>query len=116
MSRGAEAKRTLRRVHPDQAPEMLGRGGVYAGGEVRREEKAGAGDCAAAKVLRDFGLSAGQAVVKAAVSRRTPKQARGKKYFLGVMKISLDKLVKYDKLCSVEKCNWPRTSSGVFCF
>lgn len=58
------------------------RGGVKnGGGGVRREEKAGARECAAAKVLRNFDLSAGQAVVKAAASRRTPKQARGKKYF-----------------------------------
>jgi hypothetical protein len=36
---------------------------------VRREEKAGAGECAAAKVLRNFDLTAGQAVVKAAALR-----------------------------------------------
>jgi hypothetical protein len=38
------------------------------------------------------------------------------KIFFEVMKISLDKLVKYGKLCTVEKCNWLRTSSGAFCF
>jgi len=79
---GAEPKRTLRRVHPDQAPEMLGAGrGIRRRRGVRKEEKAGAGECTATKVLRNFDLSAGQAVVKAAGSRRTPNRARGKKYF-----------------------------------
>jgi hypothetical protein len=32
------------------------------------------------------------------------------------MEISLDKMVKCDRLGSVEKCEPPRTGSGAFCF
>jgi len=45
-----------------------------------------------------------------------PPHSKGVKIFSWVMKISLDKMVKYGRLCSVEKCETPRTGSGGFCF
>lgn len=65
---GATAERT-----PTGSPRCPWRGGVDAGGGARREEKKSAGECTLGKVLRDFGLSAGHSVVKAAASRRTPE-------------------------------------------
>ena len=59
-------------------------GGESHGETLRRtrgEEKKSIGECVAAKVLRNFGLSAVQGVVKAAASRRTSKQGRGGKDF-----------------------------------
>jgi hypothetical protein len=60
-----------------------GEGEAYAdctgGRGMRRDEKERAGECAATKVLKDFGLSAGHGTVKAAALReKAPFEAQGK--------------------------------------